>query len=245
MRHEGGKYFTFAALEIFRFKKFSMQHHESPMPIGTDSVLLGSWVALQHSKHILDVGTGCGLLALMCAQRSENSQITGIDISEKAINESKENATQSPWSNRIKFVHTSLQKHISQAPLDLILSNPPYFDSKGLKSKNTERAHARHNSKLPLDILFEYAFKNLSLKGSLALVLPYSCLQELQELAEENKLHCSRMLRIRPHPNKAFNRLLIAFTKRPRETDTQNLSIRTEQGQYSPEYSQLTQEFYL
>lgn len=222
-----------------------MQHHLSPMPIGTDSVLLGSWVPLQHSKHILDVGTGCGLLALICAQRSGNSQITGIDISEKAINEATENAAQSPWSDRLSFVHCPLQKHRSQVPIDLIISNPPYFDAKGLKSENTERALARHNSMLPLEFLFEYAFQNLSLKGSLALVLPYSCLEELQDLAKQNKLHCARMLRIQPHPNKAFNRLLIAYTKTPTQTITQDLNIRTEQGQYSAEYRQLTQDFYL
>ena len=59
------------------------------MKVGTDGVLLGAWFSLQpllvdemkhghpetHTHHILDIGTGTGLIALMAAQRAHTYNI--------------------------------------------------------------------------------------------------------------------------------------------------------------------------
>lgn len=43
------------------------------MKVGTDGVLVGAWAGLSpDDRHILDIGTGTGLIALMLAQRTEN-----------------------------------------------------------------------------------------------------------------------------------------------------------------------------
>ena len=72
---------------VFHFKKFDVCDDRSAMKVGTDGVLLGS--ATEVSMNItsaLDIGTGCGLVALMLAQRlaqvSEAFRVTGIDIEE-------------------------------------------------------------------------------------------------------------------------------------------------------------------
>lgn len=42
------------------------------MKVGTDGVLVGAWAGLKpDDRHILDIGTGTGLIALMLAQRTE------------------------------------------------------------------------------------------------------------------------------------------------------------------------------
>nr|HRC67440.1 tRNA (adenosine(37)-N6)-methyltransferase TrmM [Bacteroidales bacterium] len=64
---------------MFRFKQFEIEDNQSTMKVCTDSVILGAWVAIGEAERILDIGTGCGLLSLMCAQRSK-AWITGIDI---------------------------------------------------------------------------------------------------------------------------------------------------------------------
>ena len=38
----------------FAFKQFEVMHHQSTMKVGTDAVLLGSWVAATDPKKILD-----------------------------------------------------------------------------------------------------------------------------------------------------------------------------------------------
>ncbi|MDE7096663.1 MAG: tRNA (adenosine(37)-N6)-methyltransferase TrmM, partial [Muribaculaceae bacterium] len=53
----------------FRFKQFSVSHHRSSMKVGVDGVLIGCWTQIDGVSRILDVGTGCGLIALIMAQR--------------------------------------------------------------------------------------------------------------------------------------------------------------------------------
>lgn len=49
------------------------------MKVGTDGVLLGAWCDVREAKSVLDVGTGCGLIALMIAQRNADCNIDCID----------------------------------------------------------------------------------------------------------------------------------------------------------------------
>ena len=65
---------------VFRFKKFSLHHNLCPMPISTDGVLLGAWADVCDTKNVLDIGTGCGLIALMIAQRNQDAATDAIDI---------------------------------------------------------------------------------------------------------------------------------------------------------------------
>ena len=71
--------------KVFRFKQFSVLNDKTAMKVGTDGVLLGVWCDVSNAHRVLDVGTGCGLISLMVAQRNPSAIIHGIDIDEGAI----------------------------------------------------------------------------------------------------------------------------------------------------------------
>ncbi len=49
--------------KYFRFKQFTVRQERCAMKVGTDGVLLGAWVAIPAAvTHILDIGTGTGLM---------------------------------------------------------------------------------------------------------------------------------------------------------------------------------------
>ena len=54
----------------FTFKRFFVAHDRCAMKVGTDGILLGAWAPIAGVKHVLDIGAGSGLLALMLAQRT-------------------------------------------------------------------------------------------------------------------------------------------------------------------------------
>ena len=98
----------------FRFKQFTIQDDRCAMKVGTDGVLLGAWCPT--GMHILDVGTGSGLIARMLMQRCPEAQVEGIDIDAAAVEQAYENG--------VKAYCSSLQEW--QGQYDLIVSNPPY-----------------------------------------------------------------------------------------------------------------------
>ena len=68
--------------DFFQFKQFTIHQDRCGMKVGTDGVLLGAWS--KGGKHILDIGTGTGLIALMLAQRYPDAEITGVELDEQA-----------------------------------------------------------------------------------------------------------------------------------------------------------------
>ena len=86
----------------------------------------------QSQLQILDIGTGSGCILLSIIKERANFYGTGIDISKKSINVSKFNAKQLNLTNRVKFIHSSVD-NFNIGKYDLIVSNPPYIELLRLK----------------------------------------------------------------------------------------------------------------
>ena len=57
----------------FRFKKFWIRQDNCAMKVNTDGVLLAAWMNVAASdSYVLEIGTGCGVMAIMAAQRIES-----------------------------------------------------------------------------------------------------------------------------------------------------------------------------
>ena len=142
------------------------------MKVGTDAVLLGSWVDPKSAEHILDIGTGTGLIALMLAQKSP-AEIDAVDIDENACRQAEENFNSSPWAGRVHIFHQSFQEFSTTTKLqyDLVVSNPPYFHHAS-KPPEEARLNARHNDQLSFIELAEGVKKILNSSGRFCLILP-------------------------------------------------------------------------
>ena len=169
----------------FRFKQFTIFHDKSTMKVGADGVTLGAWARLGNTKKILDIGCGSGLLALMAAQRS-SANIIAIDIDADSAQQTRENAANSPWRDRVETMHTSLQDFAKQTSLrfDHIISNPPYFTD-SLKNPSEKRSLARHTDTLPHIDLVVSAKKLLTERGKLSLILPVNEGKQFLETAKQ------------------------------------------------------------
>jgi release factor glutamine methyltransferase len=75
----------------------------------------------QNRQRVLDVGTGCGAIALAIAHEREGVRVTGIDDSPDAIEVARLNAERTGLE--VEFLIADL---IVGGPYDLIVSNPPY-----------------------------------------------------------------------------------------------------------------------
>ena len=94
---------------MFKFKQFEIDDELSAMKIGTDGVLLGAWADVRDARSILDVGTGTGLVAIMCAERNATARVHGIDIVEDAATEAQQNMSRTAWHDRLSAEHADLR----------------------------------------------------------------------------------------------------------------------------------------
>lgn len=77
---------------------------------------------------LLDVGTGCGNLAVALAREKPRARVVASDISRRALKLAAENARNNGAKN-IKFVHSDLLDYFVKKKMqfEAIVSNPPYI----------------------------------------------------------------------------------------------------------------------
>jgi len=234
------------AATTFQFKQFNVHHDQCAMKVGTDGVLLGSWVQLNKEKHILDAGTGTGLIALMMAQKSK-ALIDAIDIDVDAFQQAKKNVDNSPWLNRINVFLCSLQ-YFAINPLhkyDLIVSNPPYYID-AAKAGTLSRNVARHTDEtLSFDDLIASVIQLLKPDGRFCLILPCKESAVFFPKAYSKGLFCNRITRVKTKKEKQEKRLLMEFSFVKKPLRDEWLIIQEDESSFTPEYIELTKDYYL
>lgn len=232
-------------MSIFKFKQFQIQQKLAAAKVGTDGVLLGSWVQLPtNPTHILDVGSGTGLIALMMAQRFANSEIIGLEIDENAAQEAKFNFENSAWHHRLHLENMAFQNYETPLRFDLIISNPPFY-KEDTSSSHQPRDVARNMKHLPLDVLIQKSESLLKKEGVLAVIIPYSAEKEFIDLAKENQLYPIEIRNIQGRANTPIKRSLISFSKTKAKPIIKHLIIEKERHLYTQDYINLTHSFYL
>jgi len=184
----------------FRFKRFSLDQNGVAMRINTDGVLLGAWATLPthtDAPKVLDIGTGCGVIALMAAQRLSSSNlfhtfsIDAIEPHPSSARAAESNFQASPWASQTHLFSCSLQEFRSQPQefrsqpqepsnrttfphrtlYDMILSNPPYF-ADSLRPPSHDRRFVRHTDSLSHAELLAGVAELLHPSGCFSVVLP-------------------------------------------------------------------------
>lgn len=94
----------------------------APTPM---SDLLGNAVLkeVKASDRVLDMGTGCGVNAILAAGKAQN--VVGVDINPQAITCAKQNAVQNHVADRIDFHQSDIFENV-EGNFDLIVYDPPF-----------------------------------------------------------------------------------------------------------------------
>ena len=224
------------------------------MKVGVDGVLVGCWTDVKGARRILDVGTGCGLIALMMAQRAPDARIDAIDIDGPSVEEAAENIAGSPWADRVRAVCCGYSEASSlledaDAGYDLIVSNPPYFDS-GVTEIVTAREKARHQGELSPYLLLKDASGLLKEGGSVAMVVPADITVALERDACHLGYRLVRKCLVKGHEAAPYKRILLQWIVSDNEgeilePEPEYLTLEVSAGVPTDSYRSLCRDFYL
>lgn len=109
---------------------------------------------------IVDIGTGCGNVAIALAKELPEVQIIATDVSRNAIRIAKANAARMSIPN-IKIVHGSLFSPLEKLKLsdkcDFVVSNPPYVANEEWETLSSEiKRHEPRNALVSGETGLEY-----------------------------------------------------------------------------------------
>ena len=89
---------------------------------------------------VLDVGTGSGAIAISIAQERPRCEVHATDISEAALEISRQNAARNNAAVTFHNADVASGLHFLKGSIDLLVSNPPYVDE--ISASQTARARS-------------------------------------------------------------------------------------------------------
>ena len=198
---------------MFHFKQFSVDQSGCAMKINTDGVLLGALAQAKNPQHILDIGTGTGVISLMLAQRFTDAQIDAVEIDATAAETAGNNFKNSPFPDRLTAYSVSFENYFEDHPekkYDLIISNPP-FHINSLESPMAKKTLAKHADGDFFEVLIKYVAAHLTENGLCWLVLPLETSALVKTLADQHLLYLQKIISIHSFEESVPHREIVCF----------------------------------
>ncbi|AKH93015.1 tRNA1(Val) (adenine(37)-N6)-methyltransferase [Elizabethkingia anophelis] len=226
-------------MKPFVFKQFEILQDKEVFRVGTDGVVLGALCNGEGAVRALEVGCGTGLISLMLAQRFSSAVFDALDINTKAVEIAGQNFSNSPFANRLNVVEINYNDFESVEKYDLIVSNPPYFESDSSKD-----LIARHQVLLSFQQLIYKSARLISDTGILSVIIPYDDAENFITIAEDNNLYLIRKIDIYGIKGGKLKRNILEFSRKLSELVLEELVLEKEKRIYSDEYRELTKDFH-
>jgi len=231
---------------MFQFKQFAVDQSGCAMKINTDGVLLGALTQSIDPQHVLDIGTGTGVISMMLAQRFTAAKIDAVEIDETAATTAGRNFKSSKFAGRLTSYHKGFEAYFQQNPnqkYDLIVSNPPFYIH-SLKSPGESKSVAKHTDEQFFDTLLSNAANQLTGEGLLWLILPVSTSLIVQEIAKSYELHLHAQINVASYPDSESHRHIVAFSLTESFTSISDFTIYDEPKKYTAQYENALKDFF-
>ncbi|BAF70102.1 tRNA1(Val) (adenine(37)-N6)-methyltransferase [Nitratiruptor sp. SB155-2] len=202
----------------------------------SDTIFLYDFIRNFEIKgEVLDVGTGSGILALLIKRDYPKASVNAIEIQERFVKMANINADANKKDINIyfgNFLHMVFEKRF-----DWIVSNPPFYHTEVLRSKNEMIDTARYAGHLPLDKFLKKANSLLKPRGSVLFCYDAKQIQSIMTLLHFYKFTIETMKFI--HPKREKNASLVILQARKSSKSLCNilppLIVFGEDGKYTQE----------
>ena len=134
-----------------------------------DAVLLACQAAPEPGDRVIDLGTGCGIIALIMAYRQPDITLYAVEVQEELAQLAVSNVKDNHLQDRITVLGVDMKMikpDMTAGPVDLVVCNPPYRrPGSGRINPDNQRAVARHELRANLQDVIGSARRILKTAG--------------------------------------------------------------------------------
>ncbi|HEX9830456.1 MAG TPA: methyltransferase [Thermodesulfobacteriota bacterium] len=182
-----------------------------------DSLQLVNFADVRKNDTIIDLGTGCGVMALILAQRGLGRKISGLEIQTELAEIARRNVRLNGFQEKIEIVEGDIREidnYFAPGSFEYVITNPPYVEVRvGTGTSPSKKAIARHEILCNMDDTLramKYLLKSLR-RG--ACVYPAARFGELAFKAASKNLLPKRVQFIYSNPGEKAELVLVEFIK--------------------------------
>ena len=169
-----------------------------------DALLLAHFIGPGKSCHLLDLGTGSGIISLILAYLRPGIRIVGIEIQTALADMAMRTLALNGLQDTINIIVGDIRKLADLIPAhasDVVVANPPYRRlHSGRINPESEKAQARHELSGSLDDFLTAAMYALKPGGRLYLIYPARRMTTLICQMRQNRLELKRCRLVYSHP---------------------------------------------
>lgn len=138
-----------------------------------DPVLLAHFVTIKPGERILDMGCGCGVIALLLARKVKDSEVVGVEVQAQQADRARRNVRLNALEARVQIEVGDIRTwgQGQEGEFERVVCNPPFRAScQGRISHGEERRVSRHEMHGTLHDFIRIGAQLLRKDGTLSMV---------------------------------------------------------------------------
>ena len=218
---------------------FYVIQNQNKFCFGMDAVLLSGFARIRKGDHVLDMGTGTGIIPILLKSKTKGEHFTGLEIQEECADMAARSVAYNSLESAIDIVCGDIKEAagiFGAASFDVVTSNPPYMIGEhGLRNPYMAKAIARHEVLCTLEDVVSQASRVLKDRGHFFMVHRPFRLAEIFQVLMKYKLEPKRMQLVYPYIDREPNMVLIEACKggNSRITVERPLIVYEKPGEYT------------
>lgn len=181
---------------------------------GIDAVILADFAHsfCSEAEHIVDLGTGNGIIPLILSHKNKGAVITGIELQEEPADMARRSCRINNLQSRINIRKGDIidRENYSDIEAELITCNPPYFvKGGGILNSQKPKYIARHETTAVFEDFVRAAAGILKTKGHFCIVHRPSRLVDIFCLCRKYRLEPKDIRFVAPKAGEVPNIVLI------------------------------------
>jgi tRNA1Val (adenine37-N6)-methyltransferase len=183
--------------------KLVLRQQKKGYRFAVDAVLLAGLTRVNPRDRVLELGTGCGVVALMLAFRGQGGRIVAIELQKDLAELAGRNVAENGLDGAVTLLemdYRSFADEFEPESFDLVLANPPYRRVEtGRVSPHGQKARARHEITGSVEDVFSAGKYVLPVGGRLVVIYPATRLVHLLVTAVRQGFAPKELVMIHSH----------------------------------------------